>query len=61
MAIMVGGGVDSSVLTALAVAEARRRGDGVTVIPIALDYASDGDDRRTSARSRRRSASSPFA
>ncbi len=44
VAIMVGGGVDSSVLTALAVAEARRRGD-VTVIPIALDYASDGDDR----------------
>lgn len=44
VAVMVGGGVDSSVLTALACAEAERRGD-VTVVPIAMDYAADGDDR----------------
>jgi asparagine synthase (glutamine-hydrolysing) len=44
VAILGGGGVDSSNLLATAVANARRVG-AASVVPVALDYAGTGDDR----------------
>lgn len=44
VAIMAGGGVDSSLLLALALEVAKARGD-VEVFAVALDFASPGDDR----------------
>ena len=44
VAVMAGGGVDSSVLLALALDVAKARGD-VEVFPVALDFESPGDDR----------------
>jgi asparagine synthetase B (glutamine-hydrolysing) len=44
VAVFVGGGVDSSVVLALAQARARAHG-GLTVVPVALDCGGPGDDR----------------
>lgn len=44
VAVMAGGGVDSSVLLALALDVAKARGD-VEVFAVALDFESPGDDR----------------
>jgi asparagine synthetase B (glutamine-hydrolysing) len=44
VAVLTGGGVDSSNLLAIAVHHARRHGTA-DAIPLALDYGGDGDDR----------------